>query len=378
MNAIEHHTRPTAAAGRIRAPSDGPAAPDPEDVDYQRRILAQVSRTFALTIPQLPPRLRMVVGNAYLLCRIADTIEDDPGIAPAAKRALAADFLAAVAGRGDAAAFPARASLAVSSAMSAAERELLRESGRVMAILHTFAPAEREAVERCLAVMTEGMARFQERPAPRVRSHGDLADYRYVVAGCVGVMLTELFCAHSPEIAVHRDRLRGLAASFGQGLQMTNILKDVWEDRGRGQSWLPSAELAAEGVDIGRLEDALGSPGFRRAMLRLVSVALWHLDRALAYTLLIPPRETGIRRFCVWAVLMAVLTLRKICQRLDYQAGDEVKISRRAVQAVTVLAGSGAGSNRLLRLLFAAARAGLPGSVPDERARGAGHRSAAV
>ena len=34
-----------------------------------------MSRTFALTIPQLPAALRDVVGNAYLLCRIADGID---------------------------------------------------------------------------------------------------------------------------------------------------------------------------------------------------------------------------------------------------------------------------------------------------------------
>ena len=30
-----------------------------------------------------------------------------------------------------------------------------------------------------------------------------------------------------------------LAVSFGQGLQMTNILKDIWDDRERGACWLP-------------------------------------------------------------------------------------------------------------------------------------------
>ena len=46
--------------------------------EFQQQILPHVSRTFALTIPQLPPPLRISVTNAYLLCRIADTIEDEP------------------------------------------------------------------------------------------------------------------------------------------------------------------------------------------------------------------------------------------------------------------------------------------------------------
>ena len=47
---------------------------------YQAQSLQAVSRTFALTIPQLPEALRDAVGNGYLLCRIADTIEDDPDL----------------------------------------------------------------------------------------------------------------------------------------------------------------------------------------------------------------------------------------------------------------------------------------------------------
>ena len=57
-------------------------APQPIKPDevFQIYILELVSRTFALTIPQLPKPLDRTVSNAYLLCRIADTIEDDPSL----------------------------------------------------------------------------------------------------------------------------------------------------------------------------------------------------------------------------------------------------------------------------------------------------------
>ena len=66
-----------------------------------------------------------------------------------------------------------------------------------------------------------------------------LERYCYHVAGVVGEMLTELFCHHSAAVAAHRDELRVLAVPFGNGLQLTNILKDVHDDRGRGVCWLP-------------------------------------------------------------------------------------------------------------------------------------------
>ncbi|HMJ50103.1 MAG TPA: squalene/phytoene synthase family protein, partial [Burkholderiales bacterium] len=65
---------------------------------YQEDILQGVSRTFALTIPQLPEGLRQPVSNAYLLCRIADTIEDEPALSGEQKRYFSQQFIRVVAG----------------------------------------------------------------------------------------------------------------------------------------------------------------------------------------------------------------------------------------------------------------------------------------
>jgi farnesyl-diphosphate farnesyltransferase len=55
------------------------------------RMLPLVSRTFALSIAALPEGLRLATTAAYLLCRVADSIEDQTN-APLARRrqALAA------------------------------------------------------------------------------------------------------------------------------------------------------------------------------------------------------------------------------------------------------------------------------------------------
>ncbi len=68
------------------------------DEAYQEHILQFVSRTFALTIPQLPAELSRVVSNAYLLCRIADTVEDDNAVNSEQTRRLADMFAQVVAG----------------------------------------------------------------------------------------------------------------------------------------------------------------------------------------------------------------------------------------------------------------------------------------
>src|ERR1700730_19124272 len=73
------------------------------DEAYQDHILPHVSRTFALTIPQLPSALRTPVTTAYLLCRIADTIEDEPALPADETFGILQRFAAVASGTGEAA-----------------------------------------------------------------------------------------------------------------------------------------------------------------------------------------------------------------------------------------------------------------------------------
>ena len=65
--------------------SDATLSNSKEQWQFAEDILQKVSRTFALNIQVLPTRLRIPVLMAYLLCRIADTIEDDPDLSADAK-----------------------------------------------------------------------------------------------------------------------------------------------------------------------------------------------------------------------------------------------------------------------------------------------------
>src|SRR5438034_1070405 len=106
---------------------------------------------------------------------------------------------------------------------------------RVVRMTARFDEQQRAAIQRCIEVMCYGMHHFQSTASPRgLPLSSDLDSYCYYVAGVVGEMLTELFCGHSPQIAQQRTGMHELDVSFAQGLQITNILKDVWVDRGRG------------------------------------------------------------------------------------------------------------------------------------------------
>jgi farnesyl-diphosphate farnesyltransferase len=209
--------------------------------------------------------------------------------------------------------------------------------------------------------MCYGMPRFQFSASLKgLAQSSDLDDYCYYVAGVVGEMLTELFCDYSAEIACHRSALSAVAASFAQGLQMTNILKDVWEDRSRGACWLPQEVFTRHGVELANVSSEPFDPRFAEGYRELVGVAHAHLRNALEYTLLIPSKETGIRRFCLWAIGLAVLTLRKIERNPRFTAGAQVKVRRSAVAMTRLLTQIAGRSDWMLRLLFAQAARGLP------------------
>lgn len=335
-----------------------------DDEDYQNRILPHVSRTFALTIPQLPAALRTPVTNAYLLCRIADTIEDEIEPALAASLRLQERFVAVACGREDADLLVRDVLPNLSERTLPAERDLMSNMRRVVGITAGFDEQQRVAIQRCLDIMCHGMHKFQLTASLRgLPRSTDLDDYCYYVAGVVGQMLTELFCSYSAEARQKRGELHDLAVSFAQGLQMTNILKDVWEDRGRGACWLPQEVFTRYGIDLGQLAAGPDSR-FDAGMRELVGVAHVHLRNALAYTLLIPSHETGIRRFCLWAIGLAVLTLQRIAATPGFTSGSQVKVSHAAVGLTQFSTNMAVRSDWLLRRLFNWAASGLPLAAP--------------
>jgi farnesyl-diphosphate farnesyltransferase len=338
----------------------------PTDLEYQSSALPGVSRTFALTIPVLPPDLARVVTNAYLLCRLADTIEDDVGLNDSQKSDFHDRFVRVVEGSEPASPFAIDLAPLLSQRTLAEERDLVRNTDKVIRVTHGFTHAERDALTRCVKIMCSGMPRFQRNKSrsglPALRN---LDEYCYYVAGVVGEMLTDLFVLHCPELAPNRERMMHLAISFGQGLQMTNILKDIWDDQQADTCWLPRALFERHGFDLSDLETSHDSPAFAAGLNELIGIAHAHLRNALVYSCMIPKREVGIRRFGLWAIGLAVLTLRKIHKNPGFADGADVKVSRRTVKLTVLTTNLALKSNRALRFAFDRAASGLPLEVRE-------------
>ncbi|HEX7339517.1 MAG TPA: phytoene/squalene synthase family protein [Rhodanobacteraceae bacterium] len=329
--------------------------------DYQDDILQKVSRTFALTIPQLPKSLRRVVTNAYLLCRIADTIEDESALSFEQKQHFHDGFLDVVTRGADADAFARVLTPLLTTDASAAEKDLIAHTADVVAVTHSFNVNQRAALDRCLEVMCHGMPRYERHASIEgLNNQASLDLYCYYVAGVVGETLTALFCDYSKAIGHQRDRMMQLGLSFGQGLQMVNILKDFWEDHQRGVCWLPQNLFARMGVNLGMVSRENYQPGFGKAYARLIGIAHTHLRNGFEYTLMIPDSEPGIRRFCLLALALAVQTLQRIYQHPDFKCGSDVKVSHRVVTNTLIMTRLFASYDRVLRRWFRRLGRGLP------------------
>ena len=332
-----------------------------DDIAFQAEMLKGVARTFALTIAQLPRNLSEAVGNAYLLCRIADTIEDEPALSLEQKQAFSERFAGILAGRYDPASFAGELAPLLSSSAGSSTGILVANTPRVIRVTRRLNLAQRKAIHRCVRIMSRGMVEFQR--SASTKGLGDVAQldrYCYHVAGVVGETLTALFCDHSEEIEKRREDLVPLSVSFGQGLQMINILKDMWEDRSRGVCWLPRDVFRATGFDLRALSPGMADPGFVEGLFDLVAIAHSHLENGLRFIVSLPAGETGIRRSCLWPLAIAVLTLRRICRKPTFRSGREVKVSRRGVWAAAILTSVLVRSNLALKLLFKLFTFGLP------------------
>lgn len=320
-------------------------------------MLPKVSRTFALGIRLLPDPLEEAVRTAYLLCRIADTIEDTADLAPEEQQRLLAHWRRCLEENGPDAGPVARAFRATGTD----EGELARHADRALAVFRALPAAQREAIRPWVQEMASGMAEFAGRRAAGTRkglealaSVAELDRYCYYVAGTVGHLLTRLFRLHHRSITTDRfDRLDALATSFGLGLQLTNIIKDVADDRRRGWSFVPRELCQMAGIRPEELQDAAYAGEARRVMDVLIAKARGHLRDALTYSLTLPRRAYRIRIFCLTSLYFAVRTLRLAehdPRLLD--PGHKVKIRRADVYRTVAVTHLVAPFNALVRRYY--------------------------
>jgi farnesyl-diphosphate farnesyltransferase len=126
----------------------------------------------------------------------------------------------------------------------------------------------------------------------------------------VGEFWTEVHVAHRPRLAHWDGRaMQALGVRFGQGLQLTNVLRDVPRDLRTGRCYLPRADLARLGLEPRDLLDPAAGLAARPLLRELLGTTLDHYDAGWRYTCAIPRAETRMRLACAWPLLIGLSTL---------------------------------------------------------------------
>ena len=233
----------------VRGPATrtAPLGCDPEDVAAVDAIVRAAGTSFTRGMRILPPDRRTAMHAIYAFCRQVDDIADDEGLSLVDRmqglEAWRARIVSLYAGRAE----------------DGLGRVLLAAIKR-----YDLRQADFEAV-------IEGMRSDSEtRIVAPPLSELDL--YCDRVASAVGRLSVRAFGDSSAEA----DRV---AFHLGRALQLTNILRDLEEDAGRGRLYLPREWLDEEGLPA-EPEGALAHAAFPRVAARVAAEARRHFEAA--------------------------------------------------------------------------------------------------
>jgi farnesyl-diphosphate farnesyltransferase len=318
------------------------------DIEAQG-LLKSVSRTFYLSVRILPPSARDIIGVAYLLARLSDTIADTESVPIETRMRRLADFGAML---------QAGANYKLTGAIQhdiqpshEGERALVAALPQVLEHFGGFEPWEWKETQDLLLNIIRGQSNdlraFQDPShVSALPDAASLEDYIYLVAGCVGEWWTRVCYRYFSNYSRRaEEEMTALGSSFGKALQLVNILRDMPADLRAGRCYLPADELLAAGVDPAVLADdpAACQPVFDQWFSR----ARGYLEKGREYVSCVRPWRLRIACYLPWRLAQRTLDLLE--KQSPPRTREKVKVSRGEVYCAMFRSLLVAVSNQPLR-----------------------------
>ncbi len=174
-------------------------------------VLARSGRTFHLASRLLPSRMRADAAELYAFCRRMDDYADSGGVEG-----------------------PVRLQAAMAALVRDPLGEEAAEAGWPVALESNF-----PGIGKVALTLTQALA--ADIGSRHIGTQRALQEYAFGVAGTVGLMMCRILGA-PPEGAT-------AASHLGIAMQLTNIARDVQEDRARDRIYLPGDWIAPATVD---------------------------------------------------------------------------------------------------------------------------------
>ena len=301
-------------------------------------ILEGTSRSFYLSLKELPREIRKQVSLLYMLARTSDTIADSEGGEPE-------DLMQALESyneftQGNSEETPDLGELSEFQS-NISERLLLKNVGKVVSNISQFSESDQESIRNCLGIIIGGqildLKRFSSgvNGIPSIEENDELDDYAYRVAGSVGEFWTQMSLDHLFKIKEENEaEIFENGVRFGKALQMINILRDIPADLELGRCYIPRRSLDEHGMSPSDLLDSSKMESFRPLYNEYLDLTDQHLDSAVQYIEMLPHSQFRLRGSCMLPVIIGKKTVSLLRGRNVLDPEKKVKISRSEVKEV--------------------------------------------
>jgi farnesyl-diphosphate farnesyltransferase len=298
--------------------------------DQIRVVLKKEARSFYLSLIIFPGAVKKQISIAYLFCKIADTIVDSELFKKEDRREILFNYYNVLTSDLPVEVFIR--DLPFKKKEPSGDKRLMLSIGPGLSVFRRFSPEDQKRILTVSGEVIKGME--MDLKGKTMDDEPALDRYCYYVAGSAGAFLTELFFQHRL-IKEDWEKMITLGIAFGKGLQLTNILRDRFEDSQRGRFYLPKA-------------------GNRASARTTLDHALCGLQKGLDYVVRVPKSSWRIRAAAFWPLIFALKTLERL--NLDRESGftapNKIKISRFQIYSTMIFTSIILFFNRWTRSYF--------------------------
>ena len=302
-------------------------------------ILEGTSRSFYLSLKELPNSIRPQVSLLYMLARPSDTIADS-------EQGDSSELLEKLQSYND---FSQGKSTSVIDLSSLAELQrnkseasLLRNVGKIVSKIEEFSESDQTAIRHCLETIIGGqtldLKRFSsdEGTIHSLESDEELDDYAYRVAGSVGEFWTRMSLDHIFDSKDEKmeEELFEKGIRFGKALQMINILRDIPADLSLGRCYIPSSKLADHELTPNDLLETSSMDLFRPLYDEYLDLTDDYLTSAVQYIEMLPHWKFRLRAACMFPVVIGKRTVSKLREGNVLDPSNRIKVDRTEIKGV--------------------------------------------
>lgn len=314
-------------------------------------LLRKTSRSFYLSIHYLPSQIRWPISLAYLLARATDTIADVVDIPSSEKLSLLAGMNALI--NNPNIAQPALNSFFSSLPTTTPENELLHYFSKLINHLEALDENLRQDIVTTLNTIIKGQVIDLEtftstKEIACFSSIQALDTYTYLVAGCVGEFWTNICYKLVPGYSRQPiSEMTSLAISFGKGLQLVNILRDIPSDLNNGRCYFPEEQLKEIAIDMHDIAKNINL--LNPIVTYWQGKAIDDLRQGWSYMLQIKQRR--VRTALVLPLLLGFATLQELQEAWSIGINHTAKVSRQRLKIFLCIAVLGFISPKFLKLV---------------------------